>query len=36
MNPSHWFDTAVSPPQPLPDSIEAALDYLAGATGHPV
>jgi integrase/recombinase XerC len=26
----------VSPPQPLPDSIEAALDYLAGATGHPV
>jgi integrase/recombinase XerC len=36
MNLSHWFDTAVSPPQPLPDSIEAALDYLAGATGHPV
>jgi integrase/recombinase XerC len=36
MNPSHWFDTAASPPQPLPDSIEAALDYLAGATGHPV
>ena len=36
MNPSHWFDTAVLPPQPLPDSIEAALDYLAGAIGHPV
>jgi integrase/recombinase XerC len=36
MNLSHWFDTAVSPPQSLPDSIEAALDYLAGATGHPV
>jgi hypothetical protein len=36
MNPAHWIDTAVSPPQPLPDSIEAALDYLAGATGHPV
>jgi len=36
MNLSHWFDTTVSPPQPLPDSIEAALDYLAGATGHPV
>ena len=36
MNLSHWFDTAASPPQPLPDSIEAALDYLAGATGHPV
>jgi len=36
MNPSHWFDTAASPPQPLPDSLEAALDYLAGATGHPV
>jgi len=36
MNLSHWFDTTASPPQPLPDSIEAALDYLAGATGHPV
>jgi len=36
MNPSHWIDTTASPPQPLPDSIEAALDYLAGATGHPV
>jgi integrase/recombinase XerC len=36
MNPSHWIDTATSPPQPLPDSIEAALDYLAGAIGHPV
>lgn len=36
MTPSHWIDTAASPPQPLPDSIEAALDYLAGATGHPV
>jgi integrase/recombinase XerC len=36
MNPSHWIDTAPSPPQPLPDSIEAALDYLAGAIGHPV
>ncbi|MFL9855629.1 tyrosine-type recombinase/integrase [Paraburkholderia madseniana] len=36
MNPAHWIDTAASPPQPLPDSIEAALDYLASATGHPV
>lgn len=36
MNPAHWIDTAASPPQPLPDSVEAALDYLAGATGHPV
>ncbi|MGF6755640.1 tyrosine-type recombinase/integrase [Paraburkholderia sp. GAS42] len=36
MNPAHWIDTAASPPQPLPDSIEAALDYLVGATGHPV
>ncbi|MCX4177840.1 MULTISPECIES: tyrosine-type recombinase/integrase, partial [Paraburkholderia] len=36
MNLSRWIDTAASPPQPLPDSIEAALDYLAGATGHPV
>jgi integrase/recombinase XerC len=36
MNPSRWIDTAASPPQPLPDSIEAALDYLASATGHPV
>ena len=36
MNLSRWIDTAVSPPQLLPDSIEAALDYLAGATGHPV
>jgi integrase/recombinase XerC len=36
MNPSCWIDTATSPPQPLPESIEAALDYLAGATGHPV
>ncbi|AXL50877.1 integrase [Paraburkholderia caffeinilytica] len=36
MNPSGWIDTAASPPQPLPDSIDAALDYLAGATGHPV
>jgi integrase/recombinase XerC len=36
MNPSRWIDTAASPPQPLPESVEAALDYLAGATGHPV
>jgi integrase/recombinase XerC len=36
MNPSCWIDTATSPPQPLPDSLGAALDYLAGATGHPV
>jgi integrase/recombinase XerC len=36
MNPSCWIDTAASPPHPLPESIEAALDYLAGATGHPV
>lgn len=36
MNPAHWIDTAASPPQRLPDSVEAALDYLAGATGHPV
>jgi integrase/recombinase XerC len=36
MNPSRWIDTAASPPQPLPDAIEAALDYLTSATGHPV
>ena len=36
MNPSHWIDTAASPPQPLPDSVDAALDYVAAATGHPV
>ncbi|MCX4163586.1 MULTISPECIES: tyrosine-type recombinase/integrase [Paraburkholderia] len=36
MNPAHWIDIAASPPQPLPDSIDAALDYLAGTTGHPV
>jgi integrase/recombinase XerC len=36
MNPSHWIDTAASPPQPLPDSVDAALDYMAAATGHPV
>jgi site-specific recombinase XerD len=36
MNLSHWFDTAASPPQPLPDSLAATLDYVAGAIGHPV
>ena len=36
MNPSCWIDTAASPPRPLPESVEAALDYLASATGHPV
>ena len=36
MNLSRWIDTAASPPQSLPDSMDAALDYLAGATGHPV
>jgi site-specific recombinase XerD len=36
MNPALWIDTAASPPQPLPDSIDAALDYVAEATGHPV
>jgi integrase/recombinase XerC len=36
MNPSCWIDTGASPPRPLPESVEAALDYLASATGHPV
>lgn len=36
MNLSRWIDTATSPPQPLPDSMDAALDYVASATGHPV
>ena len=36
MNPAHWIDIAASPPQRLPDSIDAALDYVASTTGHPV
>ncbi|MBB5402666.1 tyrosine-type recombinase/integrase [Paraburkholderia youngii] len=36
MNPSDWLDTGCRPPQRLPDSVEAALEYLAHALGHPV
>jgi integrase/recombinase XerC len=36
MNPASWIDTAASPPQRLPDPIDAALDYVAEATGHPL
>ncbi|MFL9935744.1 tyrosine-type recombinase/integrase [Paraburkholderia sp. RL18-103-BIB-C] len=36
MNPSDWLDTGCRPPQRLPDSVEAALDYLAHALGHPL
>ncbi|MFM0303485.1 tyrosine-type recombinase/integrase [Paraburkholderia sediminicola] len=31
-----WVDTATAPPQRLPDGIDAALAYMADATGHPV
>ncbi|SOF00966.1 Site-specific recombinase XerD [Burkholderia sp. OK233] len=31
-----WVDTATAPPQRLPDGIDAALAYVADATGHPV
>lgn len=33
---SGWVDTATAPPQRLPDGIDAALAYVADATGHPV
>ncbi|MBC8742459.1 tyrosine-type recombinase/integrase [Paraburkholderia sp. UCT31] len=36
MNPSDWLDTGCRPPQRLPGSVEAALEYLAQALGHPV
>jgi glutamine synthetase adenylyltransferase len=36
MNPSDWLDIGCRPPQRLPDSVEAALDYLAHALGHPL
>ncbi|CAB3776400.1 hypothetical protein LMG28614_00207 [Paraburkholderia ultramafica] len=36
MNPSDWLDTGCRPPQRLPDTIDAALDYLAHALGHPL
>ncbi|MBC8750998.1 MULTISPECIES: tyrosine-type recombinase/integrase [Paraburkholderia] len=34
MNPSDWHDTGCRPPQRLPGSVEAALEYLAHALGH--
>ncbi|MGF6878027.1 tyrosine-type recombinase/integrase [Paraburkholderia sp. MM5477-R1] len=36
MIPSDWLDTGCRPPQRLPDSVEAALEYLAHALGHPL
>ncbi|MGF6732018.1 integrase/recombinase XerC [Paraburkholderia youngii] len=36
MNPSDWLDTGCQPPRRLPGSVEAALEYLAHALGHPV
>ncbi|MBB5462626.1 tyrosine-type recombinase/integrase [Paraburkholderia sp. Cpub6] len=36
MNPSDWLDTGCRPPQRLPDSVDAALGYLAHALGHPL
>ena len=36
MSPADWIDTAVVPPRRLPDTVEAALAYLAGALGHAV
>jgi site-specific recombinase XerD len=36
MNPSDWLDTGRRPPQRLPDSVDAALEYLAHALGHPL
>ncbi|MGF6732729.1 hypothetical protein OKW50_004874 [Paraburkholderia youngii] len=36
MNPFDWLDTGCRPPQRLPDSVEAALEYVAHALGHPL
>ncbi|MGF6810715.1 integrase/recombinase XerC [Paraburkholderia sp. Clong3] len=36
MNPSDWHDAGCRPPQRLPGSVEAALEYLAHALGHPL
>ncbi|WP_321886505.1 tyrosine-type recombinase/integrase [Paraburkholderia bannensis] len=36
MMPSDWVDLGCRPPQRLPGSVEAALDYVANALGHPV
>jgi hypothetical protein len=36
MNPSDWLDTGCRPPQRLPDSLDAALDYVTHRLGHPV
>ncbi|MGF6875116.1 tyrosine-type recombinase/integrase [Paraburkholderia sp. MM5477-R1] len=36
MNPSDWLDTGCRPPQRLPASVDAALEYLAHALGHPL
>jgi site-specific recombinase XerD len=33
---SRWLDTGCRPPQRLPDSVEAAIEYVAHALGHPV
>ncbi len=36
MNPADWIDVGVTPPRRLPDTIDAALAYLADALGHVV
>ncbi|MGF6607808.1 integrase/recombinase XerC [Paraburkholderia sp. WSM4175] len=40
MNPppgfAGWIDTARAPPQRLPETVDAALAYVADALGHPV
>ncbi|QGZ56371.1 tyrosine-type recombinase/integrase [Paraburkholderia acidiphila] len=36
MTPSDWIDMGCRPPQRLPGSMEAALEYVANALGHPV
>lgn len=33
---SRWLDTGCRPPQPVPDSVAAAIEYVAHALGHPV
>ncbi|MBB5413402.1 site-specific recombinase XerD [Paraburkholderia sp. HC6.4b] len=36
MKLSDWIDLQARPPRPLPDSLEATLDYLSSALGTPV
>lgn len=36
LNPAGWIDTAASPPQRLPDNVDAAVAYVSDALGHPV